>query len=87
MAGQRTREGRTHLFLVEQLSFNFAGFQHFFSEGLKDCFRTQLKAEPLHASNQPSLAMPDRREALRQALSAPCEGGPRRMKMRTMPTL
>ena len=73
---EMTREGRAHLFLVEQLAFDLAGFQHFFSESLKDRFRAQLEAEPLHASNQPSLSIADGSEAVRQAFLAPSESGP-----------
>lgn len=73
---QTTGEGGAHLFLVEQLTFDFAGFQDLFGESLKDRFRAQLKAEPLHAPDQPSLPMADGSEVVGQALSAPSAGGP-----------
>ena len=69
-------DGGSHLILVEQLAFDFAGFQDIFGKGLEDGFSAEVEAERVHPAKQKALAMTDGWEAIGKRVSAPFQTRP-----------
>jgi hypothetical protein len=55
---QTARQGGANLIAVEMLTLDLTGFQDFFGQRTQYRFGAELKTEPFHPPNQPSLMIP-----------------------------
>ncbi|MNE48976.1 hypothetical protein D3C80_1434680 [compost metagenome] len=73
---QAAGDRRTHLLPIQHLTLDLAGLQHVLCQGSQDGFFTQRKAQRLHVTDQPSLAMAHGSQRFNETLVAPAQARP-----------
>jgi hypothetical protein len=69
-------DGGTHLFLIQDLPFDLAGFENVQRQRMQNGFRAERKPQGFHPAEQSALSVTQGGKSLPQGLITPAELGP-----------